>query len=606
MNKRIFLFIYLVSFAFIARLNAQSLPINIDFEGFVDGQKLTESMLQDDMGLSVEFFQGSGKSVIDKSVSFSGESSLKVVYNKGEIGPDAGCQFPVIFNPEDEVYVSYNFMLGEDFLWGGTDDFGGKLPGLASTGLCGGNMYCDGTDGFSARFMWGREGDFRLYLYHMDKTIISGESHIYFTSGSDRFHLQRGVWYTLTERVKINTGNNKDGEVQCWLDGHEFANLTNIRFVNNGDKVDRFYFTTFYGGGQSCAPAHDCHIWFDNIKVSTTSSITSNSMPVANAGANKTVVLPNSVTFNGSGTDSDGTIEGYSWKKTLGADCVLSGENTENLTVSGLSTGVYVFSLTVRDNDGSTDTDDVAVIVFPESGNFSFAINSGGDSLTGDDGTAYVKDCFYYGGDKKAKQNDQIDGTQDQELYQHYRNGNFSYAIPIVNGEYTVTLKMMESYWTSAGERLFDVEMEGENIIENLDIVNKVGSKFVAYDETHTVTVTDGELNINFTASKDYGILCALVIERTGGITSANTISGVNPDRDVTVYPNPVKNYVIVDNIAGFRQIKLIDIQGKIVKTIYISSNQEKIDLNNIRSGMYTIQLIDENLPVVTKKIIVE
>ena len=68
MNKIIFLFIYLVSFAFIARLNAQSLPINIDFEGFVDGQKLTESMLQDDMGLSVEFFQGSGKSVIDKSV----------------------------------------------------------------------------------------------------------------------------------------------------------------------------------------------------------------------------------------------------------------------------------------------------------------------------------------------------------------------------------------------------------------------------------------------------------------------------------------------------------------------------------------------------------
>ena len=90
-------------------------------------------------------------------------------------------------------------------------------------------------------------------------------------------------------------------------------------------------------------------------------------------------------------------------------------------------------------------------------------------------------------------------------------------------------------------ERLFDVKMEGDNIIENLDIVEKVGSKFVAYDETHTVTVTDGELNINFTASKDYGILCALVIESTGVTTSTNTLSGVNPDRDVTVYPNPVK-----------------------------------------------------------------
>ena len=76
-----------------------------------------------------------------------------------------------------------------------------------------------------------------------------------------------------------------------------------------------------------------------------------------------------------------------------------------------------------------------------------------------------------------------IDGTQDQELYQYYRNGIFSYSIPIVNGEYKVTLKMMESYWTSTGERLFDVKMEGDNIIKNLDIVEKVGSKFVAYDE---------------------------------------------------------------------------------------------------------------------------
>ena len=33
-------------------------------------------------------------------------------------------------------------------------------------------------------------------------------------------------------------------------------------------------------------------------------------------------------------------LKGYSWKKILGADCVLSGENTASLTVSDLSTRI--------------------------------------------------------------------------------------------------------------------------------------------------------------------------------------------------------------------------------------------------------------------------
>jgi len=72
----------------------------------------------------------------------------------------------------------------------------------------------------------------------------------------------------VDERVKINTGNNNDGEVQLWIDGEEALLTTGIRFVNDGSLVDTLYFSTFHGGADaSWAPSVDCYIWFDDIRI---------------------------------------------------------------------------------------------------------------------------------------------------------------------------------------------------------------------------------------------------------------------------------------------------------------------------------------------------
>src|SRR5690606_42036126 len=57
--------------------------------------------------------------------------------------------------------------------------------------------------------------------------------------------------------------------------------------------------------------------------------------PTANAGANKTITLPeNSVVLSGSGTDVDGTISSYKWTKKSGPtsyNIVRSEEHTSEL-----------------------------------------------------------------------------------------------------------------------------------------------------------------------------------------------------------------------------------------------------------------------------------
>ncbi len=89
-----------------------------------------------------------------------------------------------------------------------------------------------------------------------------------------------------------------------------------------------------------------------------------NGAPTANAGADKTIILPvNSVVLTGSGTDSDGSIAGYSWLMVSGGVAILSNANTATLTVSGLVAGTYVFRLTVTDNQGAQASDDATVIV---------------------------------------------------------------------------------------------------------------------------------------------------------------------------------------------------------------------------------------------------
>jgi hypothetical protein len=93
-------------------------------------------------------------------------------------------------------------------------------------------------------------------------------------------------------------------------------------------------------------------------------SVVSNAVPVANAGIDKTIFLPtNTVTLQGSATDSDGTISGYLWTKVSGGSASLANTNTSTLNVGGLIAGTYIFQLTVTDNRGAKTSDEVSVFV---------------------------------------------------------------------------------------------------------------------------------------------------------------------------------------------------------------------------------------------------
>jgi dienelactone hydrolase len=87
-----------------------------------------------------------------------------------------------------------------------------------------------------------------------------------------------------------------------------------------------------------------------------------NKIPIANAGIDKTITVK-STTLTGSGTDSDGSISSYIWRKMSGPAAILSNETTSTLSLAGLVIGTYVFSLQIKDNSGNSDTDYIKVMV---------------------------------------------------------------------------------------------------------------------------------------------------------------------------------------------------------------------------------------------------
>ena len=92
--------------------------------------------------------------------------------------------------------------------------------------------------------------------------------------------------------------------------------------------------------------------------------VAANQAPSADAGKDKTIQLPqNNMTINGSGSDNDGTIATYGWAQVNGPAATLSGKDQATLTVTDMMEGVYVFGLTVTDDDGATDYDEVTITV---------------------------------------------------------------------------------------------------------------------------------------------------------------------------------------------------------------------------------------------------
>lgn len=109
---------------------------------------------------------------------------------------------------------------------------------------------------------------------------------------------------------------------------------------------------------------------YDNMKISVSGSnsvsqtTSQNIDPVAYAGANRQVEADAySVKIYGKASDKDGKIVSYKWTQYAGPDITLKNQDSPTVTVTDLDEGKYYLKLTVKDNDGAVDHDQMLLVV---------------------------------------------------------------------------------------------------------------------------------------------------------------------------------------------------------------------------------------------------
>lgn len=259
--------------------------------------------------------------------------------------------------------------------------------------------------------------------------------------------------------------------------------------------------------------------------------------------------------------------------------------NQTTAVATGLAAGTY--SVTITDANGCSEVSSVTISEYI----FSMRINSGGPQYIAVNGDTFVADVLFTSGNPFQNNGATITGTLDPNLYKTERYGNpLNYAIPVPNpGLYELRFHFAEIYNpnNSAGARVFDVNAEGNLLIDDLDLVAQYG-QYVAAVQTFAISVTDGVLNIEAPASVDNAKISAIEVISLGPIPLSVALnpSAFNCGNGISC--NGANDGSLVANVSG----------GQAPYSFAWSANaggSTLASLSNLQAGTYVVTITDAN-----------
>lgn len=153
-------------------------------------------------------------------------------------------------------------------------------------------------------------------------------------------------------------------------------------------------------------------------------------------------------------------------------------------------------------------------------------MNVGGPAVT-TGGQSWLSDRGFTGGvTNTTTRTEDITDTANDVLYRSERWGGFSYQLPVPSaGDYVVRLHFAEYYFSTAGSRVFSMNLEGGPVeMSNVDLVASVGAMRAVVKE-FTVPVRDGQLSLSATGTVDHAKLSAIEILPVQPGTSAQPVA---------------------------------------------------------------------------------
>lgn len=189
-----------------------------------------------------------------------------------------------------------------------------------------------------------------------------------------------------------------------------------------------------------------------------------------------------------------------------------------SVVTTTLTNATHTIAAVARDAAGNRRTSaSVSVTVSNTVTTFSpIRVNSGGPAYTDPEGLRWAADYGFNSG-TAYQTTSPIANTTADPMYQSQRQSAttpLTYTFTVPNGNYNIYFKFAElaSTVTGAGQRLFNVDVNGSRVLSNFDVYAAGGGRYVAVRRTIPVSVAGGRIQITLTPVRSSAIVNAIEI----------------------------------------------------------------------------------------------
>lgn len=140
-----------------------------------------------------------------------------------------------------------------------------------------------------------------------------------------------------------------------------------------------------------------------------------------------------------------------------------------------------------------------------------------------------------------------ISGTDEDVIFQSDRYGLVGYKVRVPSGNYDIKLLFAENFFNSPGSRIFDVYLEQNIVMQNLDIYGQVGKNAALINEITNVQVNDEVLDIQFAEKVDNALINGIVIIPNTTDLNDEERYGLNDFKVEQNYPNPFNGKTVIN-----------------------------------------------------------
>ena len=173
-------------------------------------------------------------------------------------------------------------------------------------------------------------------------------------------------------------------------------------------------------------------------------------------------------------------------------------------------------------------------LVTHQSAAYDIGFDCGGSGCS-NDGRVFLADTQYPGtqnagfisGLPRPKINQSNSGGPFQPPFicDYYRYGNFSYRFDVPDGDYAVTLYFNEFQYHGPELRQFSITIE-DSVHDAAFDIHARARMFYAFSARFLATVTDGVLDVTFTAGTNVAMMAAIAVQDILFVNISNGIKG--------------------------------------------------------------------------------